>query len=149
MAINVANPDDRRADLVAALKTLMQPEWSDVAARADAVQAIFDAIVGGTPEVITAAAWSPVVEDRGLEKHFTGAGACAVTFPNDPAFSVGWHAPLSRLGAGVVTVAAAAGAVLKTHPTGTKLPGDGALVIARVIANDGTNVTWHVQGDLS
>lgn len=147
MAIDVGNPAERRADLVAALKTLMQPEWSDVAARADAVQAIFDAIVGGTPEVITAAAWSPAIDDRGLEKHFTAA--CVITFPNDPTFPVGWNVPLSRLGVGAVTVVAAADAVLKTHSTGTKLPGDGALVLARVIANDGTTVTWHVQGDLS
>ena len=147
MAINVGSPADRRADLVAAFKVLLQPEWDDAAGKAALVQALYIALVGGTPEVITAAAWSPVVEDRGLEKHFTAA--CAITFPNDPAFPVGWHVPLSRLGAGVVTVAAAAGAVLKTHPTGTKLPGEGALVIARVIANDGATVTWHVQGDLS
>ena len=149
MGINIANPAESRADLVAAMKVLLQPEWDDAAGKAALVQALYIAIVGGTPEVITSAAWSPVVEDRGLEKHFTGAGACAVTFPNNPAFSVGWHVPLSRLGAGVVTVGAAAGAVLKTHPTGTKLPGEGALVIARVIANDGATVTWHVQGDLS
>lgn len=149
MGINIANPAESRADLVAAMKVLLQPEWDDAAGKAALVQALYTALVGGTPEAITAAAWSPVVDDRGLEKHFTGAGACAVTFPNDPAFPVGWNIPLSRLGAGVVTVAAAAGAVLKTHPIGTKLPGDGALVIARVIGNDGTNVIWHVQGDLS
>ncbi|MDQ0301354.1 hypothetical protein [Ancylobacter polymorphus] len=147
MGINIANPAESRADLVAAMKVLLQPEWDDAAGKAALVQALYTALVGGTPEVITAAAWSPAVEDRGLEKHFTAA--CAITFPNDPDFPVGWNIPLSRLGAGEVTVAAAAGAVLKTHPTGTKLPGDGALVIARVIANDGTNVVWHVQGDLS
>lgn len=147
MAINVANPASRRSDLIAALKILMQPEWDDADSDAALVQALYNQLVGGTPEVITAAAWSPTVDDRGLEKHFTAA--CTITFPNDPAFPVGWNIPLSRLGAGEVTVAKAAGALLKTHPIGTKLPGDGALVIARVIANDGTNVTWHVQGDLS
>ena len=149
MAINLADPAARRSDLIAALKVLMQPEWDGAEDDAELVQALYNALIGGTPEVITAAAWSPAVEDRGLEKHFTGAGACAITFPNNPAFPVGWNIPLSRIGAGVVTVAAAAGALLKTHPTGTKLPGEGALVIARVIANDGATVTWHVQGDLS
>ena len=147
MGIDIASPGSRRPDLVAAMKVLLQPEWDDAASDADVVQALYNAIVGGTPEVITAAAWSPTVEDRGLEKHFTSA--CTITFPNDPAFPVGWNIPLSRLGAGEVTVTKVAGPALKTHPIGSKLPGDGALVVARVIANDGTNVTWHVQGDLS
>lgn len=149
MAIDIGNPASRRADLIAAMKVLMQPEWDDAEDQAALVQALYNAIVGGTPEVIAAAAWSPTVADRGLEKHFIGPGACTITFPNDPAFPVGWNIPLSRLGTGEVTVAKVAGPALKTHPVGTKLPGDGALVIARVIANDGAAVTWHVQGDLS
>ena len=147
MAINVANPGTRRADLIAAMKVLMQPEWDDAEDEAALVQALYNHLVGGTPEVISVAAWSPTPDDRGLEKHFTAA--CTITFPNDVAFPVGWNIPLSRLGAGEVAVTAAAGAGFKTHPVGTKLPGDGALVLARVIGNDGTNLVWHVQGDLT
>ncbi|GLK74681.1 hypothetical protein KHC23_08650 [Ancylobacter dichloromethanicus] len=147
MALNINDPGTRRADLIAAMKVLMQPEWDDAEGDAALVQAIFNALVGGVPAVIADAAWSPALADRGLEKHFTAA--CVITFPNDPTFPVGWNIPLSRLGAGEVTVAAAAGATLKTHPVGTRLPGDGALVLARVIGNDGTNLVWHVQGDLS
>lgn len=141
MAIDVGNPEERRPDLVAALKTLMQPEWGSFEEKAQAVIAAFEAATNDGPIIVADAAWSPALAQRWREVWFSGA--CAVTLPNDPTLPLGYSVSLRRLGAGSVTLAAAPGASL--------LPAVGIIeaqylsATVTVVVNTGS-LTWAAEG---
>lgn len=142
MAINVASPDDRRADLVAALKTLMQPEWGDFEAKAQAVVDAFAAATNEGPLIVTDATWAPTEAVRWREVWF--AGACAVTFPNDLDLPLGFSVSMRPVSAGAVTLGVGAGAA--QFPAASRMSTRYLSATATVVAKTSTAVTWAIEG---
>lgn len=120
MAIDVGNPEERRADLVAALKALLAQE----------------------PLIVDDAIWSPSLGDRGREVFLTGP--CAITLPNDPELPLGYSVVIRRVGAGAVTLAAASGAILQ--PAVGSISAQYLSATVTVVVNTGSALTWAAEG---
>lgn len=142
MAINVANPAESRADLVAALKALLEPEWGDFEAKAQAVIDAFAAATNEGPLIVADATWAPTEAVRWREVWFSGA--CAVTFPNDLALPLGFSVSMRPVGAGAVTLGLGAGAAQVPAVSGMSTRYLSAT--ATVVAKTSTAVTWAFEG---
>lgn len=143
MGINVNDPAARRADLVAALKVLLEPEWGSFEEAAEAVIAAFDAASQQEPVIVTASAWGAELAPGDRWREFWFTGACAITLPNNLDFPLDYRVGFRRLGP-APTIAVAAGAVLASAITtivGQYLSGS-----ATVVAKTETSLTWVVEG---
>lgn len=143
MAINIGNPAERRDDLVAALKELLEPEWGSFEEAAAAVVAALGSASQQEPVIVTAGAWGAALAPADRWREFWFSGATAITLPNNLALPLDYKVGLRRLGP-APTIAVAAGAVLA--PAITTIVGQYLSASATVVAKTETSLTWVVEG---
>lgn len=98
-------------------------------------------------EDIAGTAYTVAAADLGKRKRTTNAGAVSITLPND--LEQGFSVLLCQAGAGQITFAPAAGAMLHNRAGYTKTAGQWSEVSLVVDANaGGSAAVWVLSGDM-